>query len=674
MLGAFRRSAVSYALRSSARAVSVRSTPQRFQSLSSSIPVPSCAPRSLFHSSSLLRNAQPDGAVQYDVEISNQFSDLTAKRLVDPTIIKAITSDMGIHTMTDVQHQTIPWTLKGVDVLAQAKTGTGKTVAFLIPIMQKLASDPELRQLRPMQTAMRNPRHRHTRADSTDIRAIIISPTRELAEQIAVEATRMAKGSGLVVQSAVGGTQKKEKLRDLQRRGCHILVATPGRLRDILSDPYSNVKAPKLSALVLDEADRLLDQGFGPEIMEILQLLPDPTEVPRQTLMFSATMAKEVMGMVRQTLKRDFKTIKTIKDDEVPTHFSVPQKAVIVQGLENTLPAILQMAKRANANRETSERPFKAIVYLNTTMEVDIVNEVFDQLLNDPTNYRSGHPLRGMFLGGISSRLSQSTRTRVANSFRRCQTGILFSSDVTARGMDFPEVTHVIQIGPTRDRESYIHRLGRTARANKTGEGWVFLHPAEVSLFKRLVRGIPVQTDNSSISVASLDLSMDLESIRESRPEDYECVKQIHAAMKQIPRADRVDACKKIMFSSSQQFDNMAKIPPAIEKLATLGYELDSGPEINPAIAMKLGLTKQDGFRIMRGDRSGNRSTGGFGGRRDGERNGGFGNGRDRGRNGGFGNGRGGGRNSGFGGGRRDGRRDDRGGRDRRERDDDEWM
>ena len=122
---------------------------------------------------------------------------------------------------------------------------------------------------------------------SKDIRSIIISPTRELAEQIAQEAMKVTRGTGVVVQAAVGGTQKREKLQAIRREGCHLLVGTPGRLKDILSDPMSGVEAPRLSSFVLDEADRLLDDGFAPDIEEITQLLPNRRDVDRQTLLFS---------------------------------------------------------------------------------------------------------------------------------------------------------------------------------------------------------------------------------------------------------------------------------------------------------------------------------------------------------------------------------------------------
>ncbi|KAJ8606152.1 hypothetical protein MRB53_041159 [Persea americana] len=191
-----------------------------------------------------------------DGPVVTKFKDLADLNMVHPNIIRSITEGMGLETMTDVQTQTINAALKGKDIIAQAKTGTGKTMAFLIPLLQNIITvDPAL--------AERGGFRRGPRATADDIRAIVISPTRELAEQIAVEAKRVVQGTGIIVQAAVGGTQKAQGLRAIQREGCHVLVGTPGRLQDILTDEYSRVEAPDLSALVLDEADRLLDQGFG---------------------------------------------------------------------------------------------------------------------------------------------------------------------------------------------------------------------------------------------------------------------------------------------------------------------------------------------------------------------------------------------------------------------------
>ena len=354
--------------------------------------------------------------------------------------------------------------------LAQAKTGTGKTLAFLLPTLQNILNDPGVDVSKV---------GRYSRTAPSEIRALIISPTRELAEQIAVEAKKVAFGTGLIVQTAVGGTQKRSGLMKIQREGCHLLIGTPGRLKDILSDPWTGVSAPKLNTLILDEADRLLDQGFAPDIKEIQAFLPDPSKIDRQTLMFSATVPREVMSLVRQTLKPGFQFVQTVREDEVPTHHRVPQKVVWMRGLENGMPAVLEIAKNYQARRANGEdlRPFKAIVYYNSTAETKCAADAFNNLRR---SYDFGKtPLGELKMLEINSRLTQAERTRSAENFRRSPSGILFSSDVTARGMDFPDVTHVIQVGVPRDTETYIHRLGRTARAGKEGEGWLLVHKGE---------------------------------------------------------------------------------------------------------------------------------------------------------------------------------------------------
>ncbi|KAL5338484.1 P-loop containing nucleoside triphosphate hydrolase protein [Aspergillus crustosus] len=591
MLGAFRRSAVSHALRSSTRTLSVRATPHRLQSLSCSIPTVSNAPKSLLNAPSIrffseAGLATENGAEQQQVDRLSRFQDLADNSLVHPKLIDTITRKMRLETMTDVQSLTIRESVKGVDMFAQAKTGTGKTVAFLLPVLHKLLNDPTL-VISPQRSR-----------GSIDIRSIIISPTRELAEQIAVETRRVAADSGLIVQTAVGGTQKRLKLEELRRQGCHILVATPGRLKDLLSDPYSGVRAPKLSNLVLDEADRLMDDGFAPDILEISQMLPDPATVDRQTLMFSATLAPEVKQMIRRLLKPDFSFVKTVNENEVPTHLSVPQKIVPLNGLENIIPALLELSQQ-NAN---ATRPFKAIVYLNATKHVNTVYEIFDQLLNDPEDRRSGHPLGKVFRGEIHSRLTQAARTRVAGLFRKCTSGLLFSSDVTARGMDFPDVTHVIQIGVPRSREDYIHRLGRTARAGRTGEGWVFLHREEIPSFRRLVRDIPMEQDASSLATASIDMPMNKIEPNAQEfsqlPETSKILLRVESAAAQVPDALKQEASTAHMATMMAHFRSKRDLAQAVENLCVFGYKLRGAPSISRGFSERAGISQEDGFSL----------------------------------------------------------------------------
>ncbi|KAF3491244.1 uncharacterized protein GIQ15_00761 [Arthroderma uncinatum] len=428
-------------------------------------------------------------------ELITEFAELGEKGVVDPRVIGAITQGMGLKTMTEVQVHTINESIQGADMIAQAKTGTGKTVAFLLPVIHRILQDPTIGSLR------------YGGASSQDIRAVVISPTRELAEQIAVEAKKLTRGCGLKVQTAVGGTQKREGLRRIQREGCHILVGTPGRLMDIFSDPSSGVAAPKLQAFVLDEADRLLDIGFAPDIERIQSFFPSRSRVDRQTLMFSATIPRSVKALATSMLKPDFSFVNTV-GDETPTHLRVPQRAVFLKGLENQLPALFEIAKRgiqAHVADPENVMPFKAIVYYGSTAEVSLARRAFMTMSKELERLYTSRPPKFENIE-IHSRLTQAQRTFSAESFRRLQTGILFSSDVTARGMDFPNVSHVIQMGTPTDKDTYIHRLGRTARADKTGEGWILFPDLEFNAFEDKLGTLPIEEDNS-LESANADLT-----------------------------------------------------------------------------------------------------------------------------------------------------------------------
>lgn len=441
-----------------------------------------------------------------------------------------------------------------------------------------------------------------SRTSPVDIRAVIISPTRELAEQIAAEATKLAFGTGLKVKTAVGGTQKRAGLRDIQYNGCHLLVGTPGRLQDILSDPSSGITVPKLSTLVLDEADRLLDQGFAEELLKIQQLLPDPSQVDRQTLLFSATVPREVMTMVRRTMKPSFKFIKTVREDEVPTHLKVPQKVVHLDSYVHELPALLELIKTdmARARADPSAMPFKAIVYFNTTAQVNLACEVFNHLSVDAEGF-GPHPLGRLPIYEIHSRLTQAKRSSVANSFRADKEAILFSSDVTARGMDFPNVTHVLQMGAPRDAETYVHRLGRTGRADKAGEGWVFLHHGEKGPFTSKTQGLPITKDRSLVApTLEIDL-MEAESESandgEARNVGLESMRQVRQAMSRVDLQLRSSAWRAHNAVLGGSFPSVRARLQAMEELGRYGHLFKIMPRFE----------EQGGSRGSRGPRDGSR-------------------------------------------------------------------
>lgn len=492
------------------------------------------------------------------------------------------------------------------DRLAQARTGTGKTLAFLIPLLQNIISvDPQLE-------------HRSGRrsGSASDIRAIIISPTRELAEQIAVEAKKVTRNTGVIVQTAVGGSAKSEGLRRIKNEGCHILVGTPGRLNDILSDPYSQVRAPNLSAFVLDEADRLLDQGFAPEIQAIQDLLPDRKDMDRQTLLYSATVPHEVLQIVRKTMKSNFQYVRTVQEGEQQTHEKVPQKLVNVGGFENLMPALVELCKQeisgGAGTTDSPARPFKAIVYFSATADVVLATTVLRNLKTPGQSLFHQHPLHPARIIEMHARLSQIQRTRAADSFRRAETGIMLSSDVTARGMDFPNVTHVIQIGLPPSEEQYVHRVGRTARGDKTGEGWILITSFESREIRHKLPKMPLVQDNS-LETAKVDMRKDAQL-----PEGTaQTLTQVQDATKMAPRGMKV-ASYVAALGVYNWIPNKQILLDAMNDRAKYGWGMEQPPMVGLGLATKLGLSRLQGINIGREDRTDGGdgdSSGGFGGR-----------------------------------------------------------
>ncbi len=455
--------------------------------------------------------------------------------------------------------------------------------------------------------------------DSTDIRAIIISPTRELAEQIAVEARKVTKNTGVIVQTAVGGSAKAMGLRKIKTEGCHILVGTPGRLNDILSDPYSQVRAPNLSCFVLDEADRLLDQGFAPDIRAIQDLLPSRNEVDRQTLLYSATVPREVMQVVRQTMKPNFQFVRTVQEGEQQTHEKVPQKVVRVGGFENLMPAVFELCKReidaAAGNTGGQARPFKAIIYFGATADVMLAASVFNNMRNPGKSIFHQGPLHPAKIIEMHARLTQDARTRAAETFRRAESGIMLSSDVTARGMDFPNVTHVIQVGLPPSEEQYVHRIGRTARGDKTGEGWIFITNLEAGEVRHKIPNMPLQPDKT-LETAKVDMKKDAHLPEHTA----KTLTQIGDAMKMVPRGLKAGSYMAAL-GIYQWYSNKQVLVDALNDRAKYGWGMETPPKVARMLASKLRLDRVQGINIgfeerdtdnardngMRGGRSGAR-------------------------------------------------------------------
>ena len=377
---------------------------------------------------------------------------------------RALVEDMGLQTMTEVQAKTFNAALSGKDVLARARTGTGKTLAFLIPIVERIISNPIY-------------------LPGKSISCLIMAPTRELAIQIGDEAEKLLlHHSDLSVQVMYGGTKMSRDMHALNRRLPSILIATPGRLMDHLKD--TKVRGRKFSddimsdtnIVVLDEIDRLLDMGFRREIQRILSYLPRKEK--RQTMLFSATIPKGLKGIMQESLKSDYIEVDCVQDGAmaIPTNLRVTQSHIILPNMSSILQSIYTILKQATTNK-----PYKIVVFFPTARMVSFFADFLKDGFQTP-------------IIELHSKKSQSSRNTASENFRRAKHAILFTSDLSARGIDYPDVSCVIQVGLPESREQYIHRLGRTARAGKEGTGLLVLLPFE-SQFLSELRGLDIPED-----------------------------------------------------------------------------------------------------------------------------------------------------------------------------------
>lgn len=367
------------------------------------------------------------------------------------------------------------------DCLVQAKTGTGKTLAFLLPALHSLLSQPRL------------PRGQ--------VAILIVSPTRELALQIAKEGTsvtsQLQRGE-IEFHTAYGGTSKARELNAFMSGDPKVLVATPGRLNDYLSDPAVVQKFASLRTFILDEADTMLETGFLPSIQQILRMLPRKT-TGWQGMCFSATIPAKIHTVLPNVLNPGFTHLTTVNPDEAPTIDRVEQHAVIapsVQDIFNTLYALLQ-----HEQNQTSGN-FKIIVFGATANGVALMASLFSNIFDRRSNAQ---------VFQLHSRLSQSSRVRTTNEFKAASAGIMFASDVIGRGMDFPNVSLVIQVGVPSSRDQYTHRVGRTARAGNEGHAVILLTQRE-SFFLKVNKALPIRPYPTDLSAMAASLAPEVQA------------------------------------------------------------------------------------------------------------------------------------------------------------------
>jgi ATP-dependent RNA helicase RhlE len=346
----------------------------------------------------------------------------------DPRIGAGITA-LGYTTPTPIQQQAIPAVLKGHDVLGVAQTGTGKTAAFVLPILQRLTKGPLRR-----------------------VRALIVAPTRELAEQIHQASVDLGGRTRVRTVTVYGGVSRNRQVEAL-RRGAEIVVACPGRLLDLASD--RSVDLSHVEVLVLDEADRMCDMGFLPDIQRILKLVP----ARRQTLFFSATMPQDIRELAGSILK-----------DPVTVQIGVIAPAKTV----------------SHALFPVSQKRKKAL--LLATLEQTATGRV---LVFTRTKYRARNLARDLAkrryrVAALQGNMSQNRRQEAINGFRDGKYDILVATDIAARGIDVSNISHVINFDMPDTVDAYTHRIGRTGRVHRSGEAFTFVAQGDEPLVREI--------------------------------------------------------------------------------------------------------------------------------------------------------------------------------------------
>lgn len=366
---------------------------------------------------------------------------------LDPRILQAV-AESGYEHATPIQEQAIPHIMVGGDVTGIAQTGTGKTAAFVLPMIHRLAKG---------------------RARARMPRTLILAPTRELADQVAENFVKYGQHLKLSMALLIGGVSFKEQER-LLMQGVDVLIATPGRLKDQFE--RGKILLTGVETLIIDEADRMLDMGFIDDIEMICKLLPKK----RQTLLFSATFAKEIeklaktfqINPIRIEVARPAQTAETITQRvvKIPTND--------MKARRHTLRRLIEMSKVESG-----------IVFCNRKSEVDIVAKSLT--------------VHGFDAAAIHGDLPQAYRTQTLDRFRNGELKLLIGSDVAARGLDIPDVSHVFNFAPPPKDEDYVHRIGRTGRAGRHGHSYTIVGPQDEKSWGFVLKMIGREVEEAKI-------------------------------------------------------------------------------------------------------------------------------------------------------------------------------
>ena len=441
------------------------------------------------------------------------FEDLN----LDRKILAAL-KEMGFEEPSPIQKGAIPMALEGEDLIGQAQTGTGKTAAFGIPIIQKI-----------------NEKDRH-------IQALVMSPTRELCIQVADEISKIGKTKRIRVLPVYGGQPIERQIRSL-KRGIQVVIGTPGRLLDHIR--RGTIDLEYVNFLVLDEADEMLDMGFVDDMENIIKNVPPE----RQTMLFSATMPRPILSISKKYMR-------------VPKVVAIHKEVV-------TAPTIDQYYY------ETRDKVDGLCRILDTTDDCKMI--IFCRTKKGVDELVIALATRGYEAEGLHGDLSQNQRDRVMKKFRSGQVDILVATDVAARGLDIDNITHVVNFDVPSDSESYVHRIGRTGRAGNTGVALTFITPREFRQLKLIERSIKTKiirgtlpTDASVLERQREQIVSKMQTILEQdRYQDYLPI--VETLEKDYDVQDIAAAALKFMQEGAKALEEPAEEESLPDALANTG-------------------------------------------------------------------------------------------------------
>lgn len=374
--------------------------------------------------------------------------------------LNALLKKEGIEIPTPVQEKTIPELIAGKDVIAQAQTGTGKTLAFALPMMDKINTEKGY------------------------VQALVITPTRELAIQITAQARKLAAVKGVNILAAYGGQDVEAQVRKL-KGAIHVVIGTPGRLLDHLR--RRSIDFSSLKMLVLDEADQMLDMGFAKDIEQIIH----HCKKQRQTMLFSATIPKGIGILAAKYLQN-------------PIQIRIHGKSVTLDEIKQIAVDTTDRGKQAALCKLLDEyKPYMAIIFCRTKRRAIALNEELQTL-----GYKSDE---------LHGDLSQAKRERVMKSFRKAELQFLIATDVAARGLDIEGVTHVFNYDMPQDTEGYIHRIGRTGRAGQVGVSVTLVTPRDKEALASIEKAINKNLEKRSMLIRGEQGDMVLASSGKTR-------------------------------------------------------------------------------------------------------------------------------------------------------------